>query len=247
MEGNVFTFPCRKYIILLDDMLSQGTMEMDILYRDDRLLAAVKPAGVLSTDELGGMPSLLRTEFGDEALFVRSVHRLDRAVGGVMVYALTRRAAGDLSRQIRDGIFKKEYLAVVSGGPEETSGVLRDFLHRDRSRRMTVIVPEGTEEAQEAVLAYETLSVRDGLSLLRVELHTGRTHQIRCQLAGHGLPILGDRKYGVPGEDCGVALWSRRIRCLHPRTGEELVFYRDPPDDFPWNLFQDAYEEPDHS
>ncbi len=217
---------------------------MEIIYRDDRIVAAVKPAGVLSTDEPGGMPELLRAEFGEPALPVRGVHRLDRAVGGVMVFALTRRAAGDLSRQIREGRFRKEYLAVISGVPREESAVLRDFLHRDEARRMTFIVPERSAEAREAALRYELLSSCGGLSLLRVELFTGRTHQIRCQLSGHGMPILGDRRYGVLTEECGIALWSRRIQCLHPRTGEEMTFFRDPPTEYPWKLFMTEAENP---
>ncbi len=219
---------------------------MDILYRDDRLLAAVKPAGILSTDEPAGMPELLRAALGEPALPVRGVHRLDRVVGGVMVYALTRRAAGDLSRQIREGQFRKEYLAVVCGLPTEKSGVLRDFLHRDKAKNKTLIVSEESGEAQEAALFYELMETCGGFSLLKVELYTGRTHQIRCQMAGHGMPILGDRKYGSPEDVCGTALWSRQIRCFHPRTGEALTFSQNPPAVYPWNMFQ-ILNEPDHS
>ena len=209
---------------------------MEILYRDDRVAVCVKPAGVLSTDEPGGLPELLREALGVSV--VKSIHRLDRTVGGVMVYALTRRAASDLGGQIAAGMFRKEYLAVVHGVPGAESGVMRDFLLRDSERRMTFITQERTPEAQEAVLEYRVLEESGGLSLLSVLLHTGRTHQIRCQLSGRGLPIVGDRKYGRPDEAQGIALWSRGIGFSHPRTGERLSFTREPPVLWPWDLFQ---------
>lgn len=198
--------------------------EIKLLYADDRVVVCIKPAGVLSTDEPGGMPERLRAALGGPEAVVRSVHRLDRVVGGVMVYARTRRAAAELGRQIEDGTLRKEYLAVVHGRPAGETGSLRDRLHRDRAERKTYIVPEGTPQSQEAVLGYELLEERAGLSLLRVRLETGRTHQIRCQLAGHGTPIAGDVKYGAPEAPYGVALCSHKLRFLHPRTGEEMVF-----------------------
>ena len=208
---------------------------MELLYQDDRVLVCVKPAGVLSTDEPGGMPELLRAAVEDGA--VRSVHRLDRAVGGLMVYARTRRAASDLGAQMAAGAFHKAYLAVVSGRPEVEEGTLRDFLHRDRSERRSRIVPEGTPLSQEALLDYRVLAVREGMSLLRVALRTGRTHQIRCQLSGHGWPIVGDGKYGGPPSETGVALWSAELAFDHPRTGERLRFCCRPPAEWPWEVF----------
>lgn len=208
---------------------------MEILYSDDRVVVCVKPAGVLSTDEPGGMPERLRLALEDGV--VKSVHRLDRAVGGVMVYARTKRAASDLGRQMDAGAFTKEYRAVVHGVPAEESGVMRDFLLRDTGRRMTSIAPEGTSGAQEALLDYRVLGMAEGMSLLAIRLHTGRTHQIRCQLAGRGLPIVGDRKYGVKDGAENIALWSYCVGFSHPRTGEELVFTREPPDTYPWDRF----------
>lgn len=212
---------------------------MEILFRDDRVIVCVKPPGVLSTDEPGGMPSLLRIGGGDEAATVKSVHRLDRVVGGVMVYARTRRAASDLGRQITAGTFRKEYLAVVHGRPEAESGEMTDWLLRDTARRVTAVVSADVPGAQRANLSFSLLAERDGLSLLSVCLHTGRTHQIRCQLASRDLPIVGDRKYGAPGASSeGVALWSHRIGFSHPRTGERLVFSAEPPDCYPWNTMR---------
>lgn len=210
---------------------------MEILYSDDRVIVCIKPAGVLSTDESGGMPELLRRELRDPDAVVKSVHRLDRTVGGVMVYARTKRAASDLGRQVAGGTFGKGYLAVVRGRPAEDSGTLRQWLLRDRAARRTLVVPEGTENAQEAILEYAVLDTRDGHSLLSVRLKTGRTHQIRCQLASVGCPIVGDRKYGHGVDGEFPALWSHKIRFAHPRTGETMTFRAPPPETEPWNTF----------
>jgi 23S rRNA pseudouridine1911/1915/1917 synthase len=210
---------------------------MEILYCDDRVIVCVKPAGVLSTDEPGGMPELLRGELGDEGAVVKSVHRLDRTVGGVMVYARTKRAAADLENQILYGTFEKSYLAVVHGVPKENNGSLRHSLLRDRSARRTLVVPAGTAGAQEARLDYSILEKGEGLSLLLIRLHTGRTHQIRCQMSHIGHPIAGDRKYGDTEKPYSIALWSYEICFEHPRTGAKMVFHRAPPEIEPWSEF----------
>jgi 23S rRNA pseudouridine1911/1915/1917 synthase len=209
---------------------------MKILYTDDRVIVCIKPVGILSTDEPGGMPELLRKELGED-LSIKSVHRLDRAVGGVMVYARTKRAAADLSRQIQRGEFHKTYLAVVHGIPSHRQGELRDWLHRDKARKMTFVTPEGTPEAQEAILKYEMMGSYEDLSMLKIQLLTGRTHQIRCQLSSRGWPIAGDVKYGAPNDGCGVALWSYMIEFLHPRNGGRMSFIHKPENTYPWNRF----------
>lgn len=211
---------------------------MEILYQDDKVVVCVKPAGILSTDEPGGAPELIRRALGDGST-VRSVHRLDRAAAGVMVYARTRRAAADLSGQMRDGQFCKRYLAVAQGRPEAPSGIMEDFLHRDRRERKTYIVEEGSQEAQLAVLEYELLAVAEGLSLLSILLRTGRTHQIRCQLSGRGMPLVGDKKYGGTG-NCNLALWSCGLEFIHPKTGQPMSFHKRPPDAYPWNIFSEC-------
>ena len=210
---------------------------MDILYRDNSIVVCVKPAGVLSTDEPGGMPELLRAELGTERR-VRSVHRLDRVVAGVMVYALSHRVASELSRQVREGGFEKQYLAVIHWRPPRERGSFRDLLMRNTRERKTYVVKQPEKGAQEAVLNYETLASAGGLSLVRIELVTGRTHQIRAQFAGRGLPLVGDKKYSLYPDDCDLALWSQRICFIHPDTGCTLEFSACPPEIYPWTGFE---------
>ena len=209
---------------------------MDILYKDNWILVCVKPAGVLSTDEPGGLPELLREALGDPTACVRTVHRLDRTVSGLMVLARTRMAAALLSQQVRERQFGKEYLAVVHGDPPDR-GTLRDLLGREPQSHRTYVADAPGKDVREAVLEYEVLARRDGLSLVRVRLHTGRTHQIRVQFASRGWPLVGDRRYGDPEELGGIALWSWRLEFTHPKTGEPCVFSRIPPRNAPWDRF----------
>lgn len=208
----------------------------DILYQDKRIVVAVKPAGVVSTDEPGGMPSLLRQALGTAC--VRTVHRLDAPVSGLMVFARSAYAAGELSRQIREGEFRKEYLAVLRGTPCAPSGELLDLLGRDRTRRVTYVADAPAKGVQEARLRYETLEEKAGLTLVRIHLLTGRTHQIRVQFASRGLPLAGDRRYGAADDPVSpIALWSAHLSFRHPETGAEMTFDRQPPPIDPWNNF----------
>lgn len=209
---------------------------MEIVYIDESVIVCVKPAGVLSTDEPGGLPELVRRELGDEKADVRTVHRLDRAVSGLMLLARGAKAASELSRQIRDGEFEKEYLAVVHGQTEDKAS-LRDLLLRNKARKMTFVVPEPEKGVQEALLDYETLGRTEDMSLVRIHLHTGRTHQIRVQFSSRSFPLLGERKYCEPMDDCPLALWSHMIGFTHPKTGERMRFCHQPPESFPWAKF----------
>ena len=154
-----------------------------------------------------------------------------------MVLARTKRAASDLSAQIRDGIFHKEYTAVLHGTPAEPSGTLIDLLARNKAERKTYVVNEPGRDAQEAILNYQLLARTDEYAKVRIELVTGRTHQIRCQFSSRDLPLLGDRKYSTHEDDCEIALFSSKLQFRHPKTGEELTFTAPPPDEFPWNQF----------
>lgn len=208
---------------------------MKIIYQDRDIVVCVKPPRVLSTDEPGGVPELVREALGDPNANVRTVHRLDRTVSGLMVLARRSKAASELSRQIREGIFQKEYLAVVHGRPEPENGTLRDLLLRNKAERKTYVVAEPGKDVQEAILHYQTLNRTEDMSRVRIQLETGRTHQIRCQFSSRGLPLVGDRKYGVQGEDCEIALWSYRLAFLHPYRQEPMEFILEPPEDYPWS------------
>ena len=212
---------------------------MELLYLDNKIVVCVKPAGVLSTDEPGGMPSRLRTALGGETAPIYTVHRLDAAVGGVMVYARTRHAASDLGKAIQTGAVRKEYLAAACGALPLPDGELCDLLRRDRSLRKTFVAEAPGKDVREARLGYQTLAGRGGLWLYRVRLYTGRPHQIRCQFASRGCPVVGDRKYGTLTDgDCDIALWSHEISFTHPETGERLHFSAEPPATWPWTAFE---------
>lgn len=209
---------------------------MELLYQDADILICVKPARVLSTDESGGVPDLARESLGDPKADVRTVHRLDRVVSGLMVLARNAKAASELSRQIRDGEFQKEYMAVVHGAPNEDCGTLRDLLGRDKARKMTYVAQEMAKGIQEAVLDYQVLGKHPEMSKVRVRLHTGRTHQIRVQFASRGMPLVGERKYSTLDDPCEIALWSWKLGFTHPGTGKWMEFSMEPPAEFPWTM-----------
>lgn len=216
---------------------------MDILYLDNRIVVCLKPAGVLSTDEPGGLPDLLRQELGGPETCLRTVHRLDRVVGGVMVLARSREAARRLSTQVQNRTFHKAYLAVVHGQLPDM-GTFVDLLRRSKEERKTYLAEEPSRDTQEAILHFRRLGCADGLSLVHITLETGRTHQIRAQFSGHGFPLVGDRKYGAPEQDMeGIALWSCGLSFAHPQTGEEVSFAAPPPDIWPWSLFSKEINE----
>ena len=207
---------------------------MELYYTDNDIVVAVKPARVLSTDEPGGMPELVRQALGNEKADVRTVHRLDRVVSGLMVLARNPAAASELSRQIRDNEFQKEYLAIVHGTPKEDVATFTDLLLRSKPERKTYVVDTPGKGVQEAILDYRVLSKTADLTRVRIQLRTGRTHQIRCQFSSRDLPLVGDRKYSLLEDDCEIALWSYRLAFTHPATGKPIEFTLDPPEVYPW-------------
>ena len=205
-------------------------MNIRLLCRDDCLAVCVKPVGVDSESELC---ALLSEQTGSRAY---CVHRLDRGVGGVMVYALSPASAAALSRSVAEGLLRKEYLAVCEGRPRAASGELRDLLYHDAAKNKSFVVQRKRRGVREAVLDYRSLETAEGLTLLQIALHTGRSHQIRVQFASRGLPLCGDGRYGAKTRG-GVALWSYSLAFPHPESGETLCFQALPPCAPPWSGF----------
>lgn len=216
-------------------------MHVRVLYRDTNLLCCIKPVGIPSESE--GLPDLLTGQENLKEIY--PVQRLDQTVGGVILYALDKKSAAVLTGMLASGTVTKEYLAVVSGEPEGEEGICTDLLFHDQRKNKTYIVSRKRKGVREANLAWirQDTADYDGekLSLLRVALHTGRSHQIRIQLASRRLPLVGDGKYGSRIKGASVALWSHRLTLRHPVTGEILDFTAVPPAHFPWNLFDSIH------
>lgn len=221
---------------------------LEIVYEDNHLLAVNKPAGLLTQGDETGDPSLvdlvredLRIRFQKPGnVYVGLLHRLDRPVSGIVLLARTSKAASRLSSQIRDGNVAKVYWAIVEGTPLEESGEWTDALLKDEARNVVRVVPEGTRGGQEARLAFRVLGRRGG-DQAWVELRptTGRSHQLRVQLATRGLPIVGDVKYGsrarLKALDGGarIALHARSLTFNHPTRGEAISLESPVPADWP--------------
>ena len=204
---------------------------MEILYKTGSLAACIKSPGLLSEHaEKNSLPVLLEHELGQR---VFTVHRLDREVGGVMIYALTAQAAAELSAQITSQKTKKRYLALVSGTVEPAEGEMRDLLFKDKNRNKVYVVRRSRKGVREAVLEYRTLCAdrERGVTLLDICPHTGRSHQIRVQLASRGFPILGDRKYGSGTKLGMIALFSYSFAFLDPDSKEPVEVFSLPGDE----------------
>ena len=209
---------------------------IDILFEDGDIIVCIKPAGYLSEssgESACSLPHALAAQQGTGELF--TVHRLDREVSGVMVYAKNKTAAARLSAQVVDRSFEKEYLAVIEGVPAEDEATLVDLLFKDSRKNKSFVVDKKRAGVKDASLSYKTLAKGDGRALVRIKLHTGRTHQIRVQFASRKMPVLGDGKYGASVRSSEIALASCSIKFKHPRTNKSLEFAYTPTGDM-WEI-----------
>lgn len=219
-------------------------MEINVIYSDKSIAVVEKPSGVPSQPDKTGNEDLL-TAVEEKFGYAGLIHRLDRPVGGLMVFALNKRAEAFLARQMNDGGFGKSYAAVCCGRPEKESGEMRDWLVKNQRLNISSVSNRGDKNAKEAVLEYRLIKAVDHekygqLSLLDIRLHTGRHHQIRVQTSHAGIPLWGDTKYNPAFRrgyfNISPALYSKRLEFIHPDTGERVVFEKNP--DFePFSLF----------
>lgn len=199
---------------------------MEILYSDDYIVVCIKPVGILSQADSNGQKSMITELSALYGCEIYPLHRLDKGVSGVMVYAKTKFAASELSRDIAEHRFEKEYLAVVKGKPDE-SGEMVDLLFKDSRKNKSYVVKRMRKGVKEAKLEYTLLKTDGQKSLVRVLLHTGRTHQIRVQFSSRKMPLLGDKKYGGSTDFEDIALLSYRLTFKHPKTRQEMVYTAD--------------------
>jgi len=200
---------------------------VEILYCDQNLVVCVKEPGVLSQDaDKNSLPKMLREQLN--VPYVGVVHRLDKDVGGVMVFALTPNSAAALSKTVQENALDKIYLAAVSGIPDAQEAVLEDLLFHDKTKNKTYVVKRVRKGVKDAKLSYTTLRTSERCSLVRIKLFTGRTHQIRVQFASRKHPLIGDGKYGGKQPGLPLMLWSYRLRFPHPVTREILSFEKEP-------------------
>ena len=218
-----------------------------VIYEDNHLLVVEKPVNILSQgDDTNDkdMVNLLKNYVKEKYkkpgnVFIGLVHRLDRPVGGVMVFAKTSKAASRLSEQVRNKSFKKTYRAVIHGTMNKKEDTLKDYLYKNKKTNMVSVVNKNHKEAKNAELDYETLQSKNNFSLVQIDLKTGRPHQIRVQFASRKHPLFGDQRYGQDVNKVGqqIALWSYKIEITHPTTKEKMEFICEPPKEYPWDLF----------
>lgn len=228
-------------------MIAAGKYEIEEIYLDNHLLGIVKPPNMpVQKDASGDLDVLtaLKAYIGERfqkpgAVYLGLVHRLDRPVGGAMVLARTSKAAARLSAQFAGHDVQKDYLCVLQGAQEEKLELV-DWLWKDERTGNVSVVPEGTPGAKRAQLVSEPLLVKDGRTLAKVRLLTGRAHQIRVQHMHAGFPIWGDNRYGggLPGQQ--LALWAHSLRFEHPTLHEAVTLTSNPPQTGIWAAFKEA-------
>lgn len=228
-------------------------MEIDILYEDSHIFVVEKPPGMPcqkdKTEDLDLLTILarkLKKDYNVRKPYIGLIHRLDRPVGGAILYAKTKPAAANLTKQIQERKINKEYLAVVCGKPEEEEATLRNYLIKNAAKNMSRVVDENYQGSKEAILDYKVIQTVEteefgDITLLKVILKTGRHHQIRVQLSHHNLPLWGDTKYNKSftrrKEWSQIALWAYKVSFEHPKTNKQLSFESMPCSDYPWKLF----------
>lgn len=224
--------------------------KLNVIYEDNHIIVVEKMVNVPSqADKTGDLDMLtiikqyLKEKYNKPGnVYLGLVHRLDRPVGGVMVFAKTSKAAARLSEQVRVKEFKKKYLVVVNGKMENKKGVLEDYLLKNEKANMSKVVSKETKNAKYAALDYEVLKYNEeiDLSVLKINLHTGRHHQIRVQLSSRNHSIYGDQKYGGRGHGKQIALWAYELTIIHPITKEEMTFKVLPEKIGSWKILEDV-------
>lgn len=227
--------------------------KLNILYEDNHMIVVEKIPNIPSqgdktndTDMLTTVKEYIKEKYHKPGnVYLGLIHRLDRPVGGVMVFAKTSKAAGRLSEQVRLKTMQKEYLVVVDGRFEEKEQVLEDYLWKDQKNNVSKVVEKEKKNAKYAKLQYKELAYREDndLSLLRVKLHTGRHHQIRVQLSSRGHSIYADQKYGTRGKAKQIALWAYQLSLDHPITKERMTFTCLPEMTGTWSILKKAKQE----
>ncbi len=222
---------------------------LKILFEDNHIIVVEKKPNIPSqadktTDEdmLTIVKQYIKEKYNKLGnVYLGLVHRLDRPVGGIMVFAKTSKAASRLSDQVRKKVFKKKYLAVVDGKIESKQGTLEDYLYKDERHNTSKVVNKNKKNAKLAKLDYKVLKYNKvkNLSLLEINLHTGRHHQIRVQLSHFGHSIFGDQKYGTRGQGKQIALWAYELTIKHPITKEEITFQDLPEQIGTWCILRD--------
>lgn len=223
--------------------------DLSVLYEDNHVIVVIKPQNIPTQEDdskdidmLSMVKNYIKEKYNKPGnVYVGLVHRLDRPTGGVMVFAKTSKAAGRLGEQIKNGEMSKKYLAVVEGTPKQESGKLINYLAKNEKTNTVSVVPQLTQGAKYAELKYKVLDKEENMSLVDVDLMTGRSHQIRVQLKHIGCPIYGDAKYGKVSSTRKLALWSYYLRFEHPTTKKSLVFKVFPPEEKPWDKFKVQY------
>ncbi|MCQ2958938.1 MAG: RluA family pseudouridine synthase [Bacteroidales bacterium] len=223
-------------------------MDFDVLYEDNHILIANKPNNMLVQADTTGDLALedyakqyIKIKYNKPgAVFLNAVHRIDRPVSGVVVFAKTSKALTRLNEQFRSKEIKKTYWAIVKNRPKLEAATLTDFIRRDAKKNKSFVCQKGTKDAKEAKLSFKILASSDNYHLLEVDLHTGRHHQIRCQLSNMGCPIKGDLKYGAErsNKDGGISLHARSVEFTHPVTKETIKISAPVPKDSLWQAFE---------